>query len=81
MHSIIDIAEFYERAEASFKENKFELAASYYKTCWDLYQNSEDVLALPSVSDLAYDAFDKYNELIKEKKLDESGFDLLEYEV
>ncbi|MEB8328639.1 hypothetical protein OO009_04665 [Flavobacteriaceae bacterium KMM 6897] len=79
MEDVINIEYCYIKGMEALENKEYKLAAEYFKSCWETYEYTDEIMSLDTVEDYASDAFEKYNMLV-EKYLGENGFDRIEYE-
>lgn len=82
MSDLLDIKYYYKEGLEAQEEKDYEAAVDMFRACWELY-NKSDSAFIHTVSEIANDALERHNSIVKRKrdKLDESGFDEIEYEV
>lgn len=77
-NDVVNIEYYYEQGVKAYKEKKYELAANFFKKCYETYEDAEIPVFISRIKEIGEDAFEKYNEIVA-NYLDENGFDEIEY--
>lgn len=77
-NDVVNIEYYYEQGSKALKEKNFELAANFFKKCYETYEDAEFPVFSNKIKEIGEDAFEKYNEIVA-NYLDENGFDEIEY--